>query len=212
MPLTSAQSCCNIYNVRCILNNERLPMSLLIGNRLRKNLLAYSFAHPEESFYVRELSVLIDEDPGNLSRELKKLEEEGLYVSSKRGREKFYSLNKAYPLFGELKAIISKTEGVEGSLKEIVSGYKGISRALIHGSYVDKKEKAGSDIDLIVAGEFSRQKFTDDIRKLESKLNRQINFTSFNDREYESERNNEGSFLNIVLRGKTIKLKDKTDA
>lgn len=187
-------------------------MSILIGNRLRRKLLAYSFAHPEESFYVREISAFIDEDPGNLSRELKKLEEEGLYVSSKRGREKFYSLNKDYPLFGELKAIISKTEGAEGNLKEIVSGYKGISRALIHGSYVDKKEKAGSDIDLIVVGEFPRQKFTDDIRKLESKLNRQINFTSFNDREYESERKNKGSFLNIVLRGKTIKLKDKFNA
>lgn len=182
-------------------------MSLLVGNRLRRSLLAYSFAHPEESFYVRELSVLIGEDPGNLSRELKKLEGEGLYVSSRRGREKFYSLNKSYPLFDEIRAIISKTEGVEGSIRKIVSRYKGISHALIHGSYVNKKEKAGSDIDLIVAGEFPRQKFTDDIRKLESKLNRQINFTSFDDREYEFERKNKGSFLDIVLRGKTIQLK-----
>jgi hypothetical protein len=28
----------------------------------------YSFTHPEESYYVRELSIFIDEDPGNLSR------------------------------------------------------------------------------------------------------------------------------------------------
>jgi len=60
-------------------------MSVLLGTKLRKNLLAYSFTHPEESFYVRELSGLIQEDPGNLSRELRKLEGEGIYSSKPRG-------------------------------------------------------------------------------------------------------------------------------
>jgi predicted transcriptional regulator with HTH domain len=42
---------------------------------LRKNLLAYSFNHPDESLYVREFSALIQEDPGNLSSELRRLDE-----------------------------------------------------------------------------------------------------------------------------------------
>ncbi len=81
-------------------------MSVLLGTKLRKNLLAFSFNHPDESFYVRELSGLIQEDPGNLSRELRKLEEEGIYSSTTRGNVKFYSLNKAYPLFREVKKIV----------------------------------------------------------------------------------------------------------
>ena len=74
-------------------------MSVILNTRLRRRLLTYSFTHPDENYYVRELSSLIDEDPGNLSRELRKLEEEGLFASFTRGRAKFYSLNKQYPLY-----------------------------------------------------------------------------------------------------------------
>ena len=74
-------------------------MLLSLNTNLRRKLLSYSFSHPGENYYVRELSSLIDEDPGNLSRELRKLEEEGLYVSFTKGGAKFYSLNKRYPLF-----------------------------------------------------------------------------------------------------------------
>ncbi len=81
-------------------------MSVLLGTKLRKKLLAHSFNNPDESYYVRELSGLIKEDPGNLSRELRKLEEEGLYNSITKGKVKFYSLNKAYPLFKEMKKIV----------------------------------------------------------------------------------------------------------
>jgi predicted transcriptional regulator with HTH domain len=81
-------------------------MSIFLGTKLRKNLLAFSFNHPDESFYVRELSGLIRQDPGNLSRELRKLEEEGIYSSTTRGNVKFYSLNKSYPLFREVKKIV----------------------------------------------------------------------------------------------------------
>ena len=81
-------------------------MSVLLGSKVRKNLLAFSFNHPDESFYVRELSGLIQGDPGNLSRELRKLEEEGIYSSTIRGNVKFYSLNKSYPLFREVKKIV----------------------------------------------------------------------------------------------------------
>ena len=81
-------------------------MSVLLGTKLRKNLLTYSFTHPEESFYVRELSGLIREDPGNLSRELRRLEEEGIYSSRTRGNLKFYSLNRSFPLFREVKKIV----------------------------------------------------------------------------------------------------------
>ncbi len=48
-------------------------MTVLFNTKLRKKLLAYSFVHVDDSYYVRELGILIDEDPGNLSRELKKL-------------------------------------------------------------------------------------------------------------------------------------------
>jgi len=184
-------------------------MTILFNTKLRQKLLTYSFTHPDEQFYVRELSVLIDVDPGNLSRELRKLQEEGLYISIIKGREKFYSLNKNYPLFSELKTIISKTEGLEGSLKDLISRYKDVSCAFIYGSYAKSKEDKTSDIDLVLVGKFPNDKLTRDIRTLESKLNREINFTHYSEEEFKEEKRKKGGFLNLVLKGKKVILKGK---
>jgi len=187
-------------------------MSLLLGSKLRRKLLSYSFSNPDEKYYVRELSGLIEADPGNLSRELKKLEKEGLFVSFSKGREKFYSLNKNYPLFPELKKMVSKTFGIEGGLKDLVARFQGISLAFIYGSYAKGKEKKTSDIDLLVVGNFPEKEFTRQIRQLESKLNREINFTAYTKEEFSEDRAKEGGFLNLVAREKMIILKGSLDA
>lgn len=182
-------------------------MTLLFNTRLRQKLLTYSFTHPDEEYYVRELASLIDVDAGNLSRELKKFEKEGLYRSFSKGGLKFYSLNKSHPLFNEVKNIIFKTEGVEGSIRHLVSRYKGISGAFIYGSYAKNKEKKTSDIDIILVGKFSLNTFTREIRKLESELNREINFTYYSEEEFNKEKQKKGAFLDIILKGKIIMLK-----
>lgn len=187
-------------------------MTVLMNTKLRRKLLAYSFTHADDQYYVRELSGLIDEDPGNLSRELKRLEDEGLYTSVTRGSVKLYSLNKKYPLFKELKQIIFKTEGVEGSLNQIVREYKGISLAFIYGSYAKNMEKKTSDIDLVVVGEVPNGEFTRDIRDLEARLNREINYTVYERGEFEKERKKQGGFLQLVLADKIIMLKGELGA
>lgn len=182
-------------------------MPLLLNTKLRRKLLAHSFTHPDSDFYVRELAGIINEDAGNLSRELRKFEEEGIFFSSIRGRIKLYSLNKKYALYEELKKIIFKTEGVEGSLRELVSKYSNITCAFVYGSYAKEKEKKTSDIDLVLIGTFPEKEFVRELRVLESKLSREINFTSYKQDEFETERKTEGGFLNMVLKGKVIILK-----
>ena len=186
-------------------------MTIFFKTKLRKKLLTYSFTHSDERFYVRELAILIDEDAGNLSRELRKLEDEGLFKSLSKGNIKFYCLNKTYPLFKELKQIIFKTEGLEGSLRNLIQKYKTISLAFIYGSYAKNKEKKTSDIDLAIVGEFPRNEFTRHIKDLELRLNRDINFTSYNKEEFSKEKNKKGSFLNLVLKNKIIILKGKVN-
>lgn len=186
-------------------------MNIFFRTKLRKKLLVYSFTHPDERFYVRELAGLIDGDAGNLSRELRVLEREGLFDSFSKGNVKYYSLNRDYPLFQELKQIIFKTEGIEGSLKDLVHKYKDISFAFIYGSYAKNKEKKTSDIDLAMVGVFPRNEFTRQIRSLESRLNREINFTTYTEEEFAKEREKDGSFLNLVLKDKIIILKGKTN-
>ncbi len=182
-------------------------MTVLFNTRLRQKLLTHFFTHPDEQLYVREIAGFILEDAGNLSRELRKLKEEGLFNSSAKGNMKLYSLNKTYPLFQELKQIVFKTEGVQGSLKTLVQKYSGITLAFIYGSYAKNTETKTSDIDLAVVGKFPRDEFTGHIRDLESKLNREINFTAYQQEEFNKERHKNGGFLHLVLKEKIILLK-----
>lgn len=186
-------------------------MPPFITSKLRSKLLSYFFTNPEKSLYVRELAVILNEDPGNLSRELRKLEEEGVFISSSRGRVKFYSLDKGYALFNELKKMIFKTDGVEGSLKQIVSGYAGIKCAFMYGSHAKGKEKKSSDIDIVIVGAYPRDDFTRKIRALELRLGREINFNSYTNDEFNRERKKSGGFLNLVMKGRIVLLKGRID-
>lgn len=182
-------------------------MTPFTGSKLSSKLLSYFFTNPEKSFYVRQLGIILNVDPGNLSRELRKLEQEGIFISSIKGSIKFYSLDKKYPLFNDLKNIVFKTEGIEGSLRQLVSEYTGIEIAFIYGSYAKGKERGSSDIDIVVVGSFPRDEFTRKLRMLESRLNREANFSSYTKTEFDKESEKKGGFLNIVIKGKVILLK-----
>jgi len=184
-------------------------MTPFTNSKLRSKLLSYFFTNPDKAFYVRELGVILNLDPGNLSRELRKLEQEGIFISHTKGPVKVYSLDKKYPLFNDLKNIIFKTEGAEGSLRQLVSEYSGIALAFIYGSYAKGKERGSSDIDIVVVGSFPRDEFTRKLRALESRLNREANFNSYTKTEFEKHSKENGGFLNMVIKDKIILLKGR---
>jgi predicted nucleotidyltransferase len=181
---------------------------LLLKTKLRKDLLSYLFSNPDKNCYLRELASLIDADAGNLSRELRMLEGEGLLISKKQGNQKMFRINKKYPLFKELKQIIFKTTGIEGSLRKLLSSYRGIKKAFIYGSYSKNIENSASDVDLMIVGDVPVRDLTSGIRSLEDKLSREINFTVFSEKEYDKEKQKNGSFVHIVESGKKISLKE----
>jgi predicted nucleotidyltransferase len=170
-------------------------------SRLRQKLLSYFFSNPEANFYVREASSILKEDAGNLSKELIRLEKDGIFISNIRGKQKYFSLNKEYPLFNELKAVVSKTIGIEGSLREIVHADSGIKIAFIYGSFVQNKETSSSDVDLFIIGKPDENKLMERIEALEENLGREINYTVYSERDFANKVKSKSSFiLNIIKR------------
>ncbi len=183
----------------------------IISSELTRKVLTQYFTHPEEKYYIRELAAMLNVDPGNLSKELRRFEKEGLFETEQKGRVKFYLLNPKHPLYNELKQIIFKTEGVEGSLRDIVDQFSDIEIAFIYGSYAKGGEKKTSDIDLVVVGSPDRKRLTSKIRKLEDKLQREINFNIYASGEFQKKRQEKGNFLAQVIKGKKIILKGSLD-
>ncbi len=66
--------------------------------------------YPDFHTHVRGLAKLIKEDPGNIQRELKKLEKVGFLKSEKQGNSRTYVTNKQFPIFKELQGIVIKSQ------------------------------------------------------------------------------------------------------
>jgi hypothetical protein len=91
-----------------------------LRSKARERLLAYYFANPTARLHLRNLagSGQLDIDPANVSKELRQLETEGLFRSEVNGRQKYFQLNRDYPLFAELRSIVSKTIGAPSLLAQ----------------------------------------------------------------------------------------------
>jgi len=172
---------------------------------LRRKILAYFFTNPESKLYLREIAIIINEDPGNLSKELARLEKEGIFTTHKRGNQKYFSLNKDYPIFKELKSIVFKTIGVKGGVKDILEKIADIKFAFIYGSYAKAKENYISDIDLVVIGNPIEDELIKKLDKLEEKLQREINYKLYTLQEFKKEiKQNEPFILEILLNKKIM--------
>lgn len=176
---------------------------------LRKRLLSYFFTNPQAKLYLRDIAAKLNIDPANLSRELVRLVEDGVFISQKQGNLKYFSLNSQYPLYQELKSMISKTIGVQGALENLLNKMTGIKRAFVYGSFAKNTERAGSDIDLcliIRKKEFKENPLLEGLHKLERELGREINYMFFTEEEWGSKQRLKDSFALALLKGKRIEL------
>ena len=85
-------------------------LDTFITSRVRRKIIIVYAKYPDFKTHVRVLAKLIREDPGNIQRELKKLEKIGFLISEKRGNSKVYHTNKQFILFKELQSIVLKTQ------------------------------------------------------------------------------------------------------
>jgi len=187
-------------------------LSRLFSSKLRIKLLDIFLSLPEARFYIRELERKIKIEAKNVSRELKNLEAFGLLMSERQGHQKYYSVNKEFFLYPELKAIIFKTTGVQGLLKEALDKLEGIEVAFIYGSYALGEESEISDIDIITIGKPDMALLNDVISELEEKLNRDINYMCFDREEFNMRKREADSFITEILSGEKIMLKGAEDA
>ncbi|MGO3701582.1 MAG: winged helix-turn-helix domain-containing protein [Candidatus Saccharimonadales bacterium] len=85
-------------------------LDIFITSRVRRKIVVVYAKYPDFKTHVRGLAKLIKEDPGNIQRELKRLEKVGFLHSEKQGNTKIYSTNKSFVIFKELQGIVIKSQ------------------------------------------------------------------------------------------------------
>lgn len=180
----------------------------LTKSKVRRKILSYFFSNTEQELYLREMARLIDEDPGNLSKELSKLEKEQLFSSRFKGNQKYYYLNKEYPLFNEIKSVVFKTIGIKGLIQDLVTYSIGVIAAFIYGSYANNTENSYSDIDLCLIIDnnvFNDAAFIVEIDKIEKVISRDIEYIYYSEVEWNQKIKSQDSFiLNLISQPKII--------
>lgn len=175
-------------------------------SKIRQDLLTLFFTNPSQRYYLRELQRMLSYSAGSIRRELLRFQKDDLFNTQKVANLLYYSINTRHPLYKELKSIVSKTVGVEGSLKKALSSFKKIKIAFIYGSFAAKHEKAASDIDLMIIGNPDTSHLNEKISELEKRLSREINHTIYSFKEYRAKKKAKSGFILDLLKNPKIML------
>jgi len=180
-------------------------LETLLGSRLRAKVLGWLFSHPDERYFVRQLTALVKEDSTNVSRELARLEKTGILVKNTEGKQKYYQANRQSPIFNELHGLILKTVGVADIIKKALEPrIADIKLAFIFGSVARRAENRFSDIDLLVVGDITFGEVVDLIATAEGTLNRELNPVVYTLAEFNKKLSESHYFISDILSGDKI--------
>lgn len=157
----------------------------LFGSKTRVKLLNLFLNNPDKTFYVREITRMIDEQVNSVRRELKNLEDINVVKSTTEDRKLFYGINQRFKFYIPLRAIFTGTEIVEGdtsissdeskkSWKNKISEIrKHLQVLVISGVLVDGSE---SNIDMLLVGDNSKNQLSDWASLIEKQEGRELNY------------------------------------
>ncbi len=185
-------------------------LSQLLGSEARTKILNIFLTKPEGEYYLRQLARDLDLQVNSVRRELLNLEKMGLIklvLSEKKTKEKkYYIVNRDFILFNELRALFIKAQLL--STKDFVDNVQKICTPklfVLTGFFTGNSD---SKTDLLLVGRINREKFNKLIKELEESINREINYTIMDEREFFYRREIFDVFLHKIMDGKKITVFD----
>ena len=155
------------------------PTEKLFGSKTRAKLLRLFFENPEKSFYVREMTRVIDEQINSVRRELLNLESIGIIKNETFDNKVYYSANNKHPFYRPMIDIFNKKidatrekDVKETTWEEYCRPVKNYLKALI----VTNRLPGQDGIDLPIIGNDKTKKLTRWAEVVEKKQGKPINY------------------------------------
>ncbi len=168
----------------------------MLSSKTRTKMLTLFLQNSNKEFFVRELTRKLDERINSVRRELSNLEGIGLLVSEEKDRKKYYSVNKKFLAFDELKSLIVKISSAPG--KKLTDGIENIGDlkfACLSGFFTN----SSSRVDLLLVGEVDRTKLAYFLKKLEKEKGKEIDYTIMSKKEFDYRKDLGDGFLKSIL-------------
>lgn len=196
---------------------RQVSLEQIFGSRVRVRLLRLFLEHPDQKFYVREITRMTRSHLNSVRRELANLSKVGLIhiyddpnalpVHGNGRERKYYEANSVCVIFNELRALLIKGQlFLQEELKRHLASAGAIRYLALMGFFVDQ---AGAPTDLLLVGRVSKKKCEKLIRDFEQEFGRTINYTIFSLKEYKDRKEMMDRFLYGLLEAKKFVLVDQ---
>lgn len=155
------------------------PVEKLFGSKTRAKLLRLFFENPEKSFYVREMTRVIDEQINSVRRELLNLEGIGIIKNETFDNKIYYSANTKHPFTRPLSDIFSKKLNQAQDKTAPTSPWEESARPVknyLKGLIVTNRLPGQDGVDLLIIGNDRTKKLTRWAEVIEKKQGKPINY------------------------------------
>lgn len=192
----------------------------LFGSKTRVKLLHLFMNHPGQSFYVREITRLVDEQINSVRRELSNMMEVGVITSDSSDNKLFYKVNEDYEFYTALRAIFANQPIKEDSdnnqntsaeeerspYSDILSSIPSLRLAIIAGGLV---KGSTSPVDILFVGNVTPARVKNVVGSIEKSEGRNFNFSILPYDEFYYRMSVRDRFITEILSSKRIVAVDK---
>lgn len=178
------------------------PIEKLFGSKTRAKLLRLFFENPEKSFYVREMTRVIDEQINSVRRELLNLESIGIIKNETFDNKVYYSANSKHPFHRPLIDIFSKKIDAvrDKDVKETTwEEYCRPVKNYIKGLVVTNRLPGQDGVDLLIIGDDKTKKLTRWAEVIEKKQGKPINYVIMSPDDFSYRKSVRDRFVSEVL-------------
>ena len=184
----------------------------LFGSKTRVKLLHLFLNNPGKSFYVREITRLIDEQINSVRRELSNMMNVGIITSETTDNKLYYEVNQRYEHYVPLRAIFADQHveavvpaGPVINWHDTLKQLPGVRLVVLSGILVKGSTSA---VDILIVGDSPAPKLKKIMKDVEKAEGRDLNYSVLSYDEFYYRLSVRDKFITEILNGKYSVLVD----
>jgi len=165
-------------------------------------LLNFFIREPEQEFYVRQLSKLLNKSPTTISNHLKEYRKKQILKSEKKFNHLLFRANTQNQKFKQLKLNHNLNLLTESGLIDyLVKEFNHPEAIILFGSFAKAEDIPQSDIDLLIINPSNKQV---DLKDFEKKIQHKIQLFVHSKKEINKMKTTNTNLLNNLINGITL--------
>lgn len=149
----------------------------LFTSSVRVKILDLFLNQPDQEFFIREITRILDEQINSVRRELDNLKKIGVLKSKTKNRKKYYQVDPDFIFLAELTSIFKKANSFNTKLSTNIQKLGKVKLLILSGIFV----QAESDADLLIVGEIDKDGLAD---ILETELDYPVRFSVMQEEDF----------------------------